>query len=59
MTNEQIENALCDEWQQWCESQGLECLSADEMPYDDLSQEQRRYIHSFIMRWESMLTEAE
>jgi hypothetical protein len=45
------EDTLCDEWQQWCELHGLECLSADEMEYEDLSEEQRTYVHNFIMSW--------
>lgn len=54
MNNDAIENALTDEWKEWCESQGLQCISADEMEHDDLSVEQRRYVSDFIMRWEEV-----
>jgi hypothetical protein len=49
-----IRNAMCSQWTAWCAAQGLECRSADEMDLSVMNDEQRRYTHAFIVRWEAM-----
>lgn len=44
--------ALSQEWRDFCRGEGLACVSADEMPMDDLTGAQRDYIRDFIQRWE-------
>ena len=52
-TRTALEEALCDEFQTWCDAQGLPEMSADELLYNDITSEQRSYISDFIHRWDA------
>ena len=42
-------------WSVWCEEEGLECMSADEMPhYPDITREQDIVIANFRQLWDSI-----
>lgn len=53
----ETEEALCKEYQDWVDAQGLPQFSADELICEDLTAEQRKYVSEFIERWETMLKE--
>jgi hypothetical protein len=46
------EEALVDEYTEWCAAAGIPLISADEQDLEQMTTEQRRYIHGFILRWE-------
>jgi|TARA_R110000744_G_scaffold130254_1_gene237887 hypothetical protein len=44
---------LTGEWERYCKSQELECMSAEEMDtVQDLTADQKIYIDKFIERWD-------
>jgi len=48
-----LEEVLHDEFQTWCDAQGLPEMSAEELLYEDITSEQRKYLSDFIHRWEA------
>lgn len=46
--------AMIDEWQTFCRDEGLQCVSADEMPHESLTDVQLAYVRDYIERWERM-----
>jgi hypothetical protein len=50
--SQDTEEALVDEYTDWCASAGLPAISADEQDLEGMTPEQRHYINGFILRWE-------
>lgn len=43
---------LTTEYQDWCARNGLPQISADELLHETLTDEQRRYVSEFLIRWD-------
>lgn len=52
MADADNEADLCDEYQKWCEAQGLPLYSADELLHEDITPDQRKWLSDFCLRWE-------
>jgi hypothetical protein len=47
----ETKQSLCDEYEAWCTKQGLPHMSADELIYEEVTEEQRTYLAAFSERW--------
>jgi len=52
--NARDEEVLYEEFQAWCDIQGLPQMSAEELLHEDITSEQRKYLSDFIHRWEAV-----
>lgn len=53
ITTQDIEVALCIEWERECEARGLPHMSADEVLYElEPTDPNYSYVSDFIVRWE-------
>ena len=43
---------LCDEWNRWCQFEGLEAACAEELLHRDITHRQREYVEAFIVAWD-------
>jgi ribonuclease BN (tRNA processing enzyme) len=50
------EASLCEFWQTWCEREGLDCRSADEMDEQDMTPEQRKVVAAFTVLWDAWVS---
>lgn len=46
------EEKLCEELKNFCEEEKLPHISADELLFEDITNEQRRWLSDFVRRWE-------
>lgn len=46
------EEKLCKELEDFCKKEGLQYQSADELLFEDITDEQRRWLSDFVQRWE-------
>ncbi|AGC36174.1 hypothetical protein B7L88_gp114 [Rhizobium phage RHEph10] len=54
----ETEASLTEELKAWCADQNLEWLEAEELLLNpDLSATQRRYLSSFLLRWEAVMAD--
>jgi len=46
-------NELIDQYQKWCNEEGLPAMSADELLWEDcVNAEQKKWLTDFIVKWE-------
>lgn len=49
------EGQLYEEFKSYCEAEKLPWVSADELLHEDLTEDQRKWVSAFVLRWDAAL----